>query len=166
MISGDEFRRALGNYPTGVTVITATTESGPVGMACNSLTAVSLDPPLVLVCAAHTSETWPLIQETGHFVVNVMADDQADTTRRFARKGTDRFTTVGLHQRSHGIGLDGAVAWIECTIQDEHRAGDHTIVVGRVLELEAPDQREPLVFFRGGFGSFLSGGPKTAEPQH
>ncbi|STZ58547.1 flavin reductase family protein [Mycolicibacterium tokaiense] len=162
MISGNEFRRALGNFPTGVTVITAATDSGPVGMACNSMTAVSLDPPLVLVCTAHTSETWPLIRATGRFVVNVMANDQAEMTRRFATKGTDRFAAVGLHPRSHGIGLDGALAWIECTIHDEHRAGDHSIVVGRVHELDAPGQREPLLFFRGAFGSFL---PKSIEPQ-
>lgn len=154
MISSEQFRHVLGHYTTGVTVITADTPSGPVGMACNSLTAVSLDPPLVLLCAARTSSTWPLIEATGRFVVNVMADDQADLARAFSRKGEDRFAAVGTHAREHGTGIDDAVAWIECEIDSDYPAGDHTIVVGRVLELEAPSDRNPLAFFRGSFGSF------------
>jgi len=154
VIAGDEFRRVLGHYSTGVTVITAVTDKGPVGMACNSLTAVSLDPPLILLCPARTSETWPLIRNAGQFVVNVMAREQEDVTRRFARKDTDRFGAVGSHPRDRGLGLDGAVAWIECEIEQEYDAGDHTIVVARVHALDAPDEGEPLVFFRGRYGSF------------
>lgn len=146
----------LGHYTTGVTVVTAETPEGPVGMACNSMTAVSLDPPLVLLCAARTSSTWPLIEATGRFVVNVMADDQAEVAQNFSRKGADRFASVGTHRRENGIGIDDAIAWIECEIDTTHAAGDHTIVIGRVLCLEAPQDRNPLAFYRGKFGSFAS----------
>ncbi|MDO8210200.1 flavin reductase [Conexibacter sp. CPCC 206217] len=148
----ETFRAVLGHLPTGVTVITA---AGPVGMACNSFCSVSLRPALVAFCAATTSSTWPRIQATGRFCVNVMACGHGDLTRAFSRRGVDRFADVASHQRLGGPGLDEAVAWIDCEIEAEHRAGDHMIVVGRVIGLEAAAEREPLVFSRGGFGRYV-----------
>ena len=153
-ITGDEFRRVLGHLPTGVTVITAYTPDGPTGMAANSVTSVSLDPPLVLVCPAKSSETWPAIREQRRFCVNVMAGHHEEVSRQFARKDADRFAGVPWHERPSGPALDDAVAWIGCELRDEHDAGDHMIVVASVDEIEAASDTVPLVFFRGRYGTF------------
>jgi 3-hydroxy-9,10-secoandrosta-1,3,5(10)-triene-9,17-dione monooxygenase reductase component len=153
-IDTTHFREVLAHLPTGVTVITAHGEDGPVGMAANSVTSVSLDPPLILFCPAKTSSTWPTIRAAGAFCVNVMAGHHEEVTRQFATKEADRFAGVDFANRPTGPALDDAVAWIECTIQREHDAGDHTIVVARVVAIEAAPSGEPLVFFRGSYGSF------------
>ncbi|MCW2992089.1 MAG: monooxygenase, partial [Solirubrobacterales bacterium] len=136
-ITGEAFRHVLGHLPTGVTVITAYAADGPTGMAANSVTSVSLDPPLVLFCPAKASTTWPAIRESGRFCINIMAGHHEEATRQFALKGADRFTGVAYSDRPCGPALDDAVAWIECTMRDEHDAGDHTIVVGSVSAIEA-----------------------------
>lgn len=151
-----EFRRVLGHLPTGVTAITAYGPDGPIGMAANSVTSVSLDPPLLLICPAKSSATWPELRAAGTFCVNVMAGHHEHTCRAFARRGADRFAGVAWHQRATGPGVDGAVAWIGCRVRDEHDAGDHTIVVAEVLDLEAASDVAPLVFFRGAYGTFIA----------
>ncbi len=153
-ITGDEFRRVLGHLPTGVTVVTALTADGPTGMAANSVTSVSLDPPLILLCPANSSETWPQIRKHGRYCVNVMAGHHGEISRQFARKGVDRFAGVPWHERIGGPGLDDAVAWISCEVCDEYPAGDHSIVVALVTEIEAAADSVPLVFFRGAYGTF------------
>jgi flavin reductase (DIM6/NTAB) family NADH-FMN oxidoreductase RutF len=153
-IMASELRRVLGYLPTGVTIITAFTDDGPAGMAANSVTSVSLDPPLILVCPARTSTTWPKISAAGRFCVNVMARHHAETSRRFALKGVDRFADVKWHERPGGPAFGDAVAWIDCKLRDEHDAGDHTIAVADVLGIEAASARRPLVFFRGRYGGF------------
>lgn len=148
------FRETLRHLPTGVTLITGHGEDGPVGMACNSFTSVSLDPPLVLFCAAHSSTTWPLIQATGGFCVNVLGGVHEEISTHFGKRGVDRFALAEWSERSHGPGLVGASAWLDCEIDAEHEAGDHTIVVGRVLHLAADPADGPLVFYRGSYGTF------------
>jgi flavin reductase (DIM6/NTAB) family NADH-FMN oxidoreductase RutF len=156
-IDSDRFRTVLGHLPTGVTVITAHTPDGPAGMSSNSFTSVSLDPPLILFCPAKSSTTWPKIRDSGAFCVNIFAAHHEEASRKFARLGVDRFEGVSWHERPAGPALDDAVAWIECTIDAEHEAGDHLIVVGAVRRLEVRDgDVEPLVFFRGRYGSFSS----------
>ncbi|MFL5843481.1 MAG: flavin reductase family protein [Solirubrobacteraceae bacterium] len=155
-ITGEAFRHVLGHLPTGVTVITAYTDAGPTGMAANSVTSVSLDPPLILVCPAKSSTTWPAIRDSGRFCVNIMAGHHEEATRQFALKDADRFAGVSYTDRPCGPALDDAVAWIECAIRDEHDAGDHTIVVGAVSAIEAAADGAPLVFFRGRYGTFLA----------
>ena len=152
-IGPDEFRRVLGQLPTGVTVLTAFAGGMPVGMAANSVTSVSLAPPLLLACPARTSETWPLLRSAGRFCVNVLAEPQADLARRFSRRGIDRFEGIEWSARDTGPGLPGAVAWIECALRSEHDAGDHTVVLADVLALEAAEGT-PLVFFQGRYGTF------------
>src|SRR5262249_31588657 len=143
-----------GHLATGVTVITAHHPKGPIGMAANSLTAASLEPPLILVCVGKRSETWPLIRETGLFCVNVMAHHHENIAQRFSNRGVDRFEGVSCATRQAGPALCDAVAWIDCEICREHEAGDHTIVVGKVVDLEASADVRPLVFFRGRYGTF------------
>jgi 3-hydroxy-9,10-secoandrosta-1,3,5(10)-triene-9,17-dione monooxygenase reductase component len=151
---GDHFRRVLSHLPTGVTVITAHGSAGPVGMAANSVTSVSLEPPLVLFCPAHSSTTWPEIRPTGAFCVNIMASHHEALARRFSDKDAQRFADVAWTSRAAGPALDGAVATIECMIQREVEAGDHMVVIGAVVAIEARSDIDPLVFFRGSYGSF------------
>jgi 3-hydroxy-9,10-secoandrosta-1,3,5(10)-triene-9,17-dione monooxygenase reductase component len=154
-IDPEQFRQVLGHLPTGVTVVTAQHPGGPVGMSANSVTSVSLEPPLILFCPAKSSETWPRIRESGRFCVNVFAAHHGEISERFAARGVDRFAGVAWHSRPSGPALDEAVAWIECTIWAEHEAGDHLIVVGAVDHLDVREGAEnPLVFFRGRYGSF------------
>ena len=156
-VGGAEMRRVLGHFATGVTVLTARIDGEPVGMAANSFTSVSLEPPLVLFCAGAESDTWPRIREAECFCVNVLGHDQRELAVAFARKGADRFAGVELVGGEHGPPrLAGVIAHVECRIWAEHPGGDHTIVVGEVLELAVSDEdaerlAEPLIFYRGGF---------------
>ena len=151
----ERFRQVLGHLPTGVTVVTAHHPDGPVAMSANSVTSVSLAPPLILFCPAKSSTTWPKIRESGRFCVNVFAAHHEEYSRRFAARGVDRFAGVAWHERPAGPALDDAVAWVECTIDAVYPAGDHLIVVGAVDRLDVrADADDPLVFFRGRYGSF------------
>ena len=158
-VDPDEFRRVLGHLATGVTVLTAYGEEGPVGMAANSVASVSLDPPLILFCPAKSSTTWPSLRAAGSFCVNVMAGHHEELTRRFALKDADRFSGLDYLERPTGPALEDAVAWVECSLRDEHDAGDHTIVIADVLAMDAFEERAPLVFFRGRYGTFVA--PET-----
>ncbi|MEW2573722.1 flavin reductase family protein [Streptomyces sp. NPDC047070] len=165
-----EFRRVLGNFATGVTVITApapattpdSTPGTPSGFACQSFAALSLDPPLIAFMVARTSTTWPRIARAGVFCVNVLGAHQGDLCRRFAVSGSDKFAGVD-HEPSPVSGsprLAGATAWIDCAVHAVHTGGDHLIVVGRVNALGTPDADPdgnggaPLLFHRGRFGDF------------
>jgi flavin reductase (DIM6/NTAB) family NADH-FMN oxidoreductase RutF len=150
------FRAVLGHFATGITVITAMDDGEPVGIAANSFTSVSLEPPLVLFCAAKTSSTWPRIRHAGHFTVNVLDEHQEHISRLFAQKGADRFGQIQWSVGEHGPILDDVHAYLDCTIEAEHDAGDHVIVVGRVVELGYASEGKPLLFYRGGYGHFES----------
>lgn len=152
-----EFRRILGHVPTGVVVVTSIgPDDEPIGMAVGSFTSVSLDPPLVGFLPARTSGTFPKIQQAGHFCVNVLSADQEGVCRSFARPG-DKFAGIGW-TRDFGRAphLDGAVAWIDCTIESVSDAGDHHFVLGRVHDLQLANDLLPLVFFQGGYGRFAA----------
>ena len=150
-IDSARFRQVLGHFATGVTVITSMDRGEPVGLAVNSFTSVSLDPPLVAFCAAHGSTTWPRIRRSRRYCVNILGENQEDVSRMFAATGGEKFRGLGWVPNASGSPvLRGALAWIDCTIDAEHEAGDHVIVVGRVHELglaEGP----PLLFYRGGY---------------
>jgi 3-hydroxy-9,10-secoandrosta-1,3,5(10)-triene-9,17-dione monooxygenase reductase component len=154
-IAPDLFRTVLGHFGSGVVVLSTLAPDGPVGMSCQSFFSVSLDPPLIAVSPARTSTTWPRIAEVGHFAVSILAHDQEEVCRAFAVSGGDKFLGVEWHpaQYSGAPLLEGALAWLDCTIDAVHEAGDHYLVVARVLALEARTG-EPLMFYRGGFGSF------------
>ncbi len=147
----------LGHLPTGVAVITGNDAEGPVGVSCNSLTSVSLHPPLVSFCPARTSETWPILRSAGRFCINFMAAHHEDVIQAFARKGVSRFAGVQYHPRVSGPAIDDAIGWLDCELRAEHEAGDHFIVLGEVVALEARSEVAPLVFFRGRYGTFAPG---------
>jgi flavin reductase (DIM6/NTAB) family NADH-FMN oxidoreductase RutF len=156
VIDSAVYRRVLGHYPTGVCVVTATLPDGQrAGMVVGSFTSVSLSPPLVGFFPDVSSSSWPQIESAGKFCVNILASDQKDLCRRFSAKGDDKF--AGLTHRVSANGspvLDGVVAWIDCTLDKVHEAGDHYIVLGLVQELDIIRPEQPLLFFRGGYGSF------------
>lgn len=152
-----EFRRVLGSFATGVTVITAPGtdgEAGPAGFACQSFSSLSLDPPLVVFMVGRTSTTWPRIARAGVFCVNVLAAHQGELCRGFAVSGGEKFAGVG-HRPAPFSGsprLEGVVAWVDCAIHAVHTGGDHLIVVGRVEALGTDDgESAPLLFHRGRF---------------
>ena len=149
------FRTVLGHFATGVTAITAVDGEEPVGMACNSFTSVSLEPPLVLFCAAKSSTTWPRIQAAGKWAANILDEDGEEVCRLFAQKGADRFARIAYAPGRTGSPiLEDALAFADCETIAEHDAGDHVIVVGRVIELGYQHEGKPLLFYRGGYGRY------------
>ncbi|MFC6882503.1 MULTISPECIES: flavin reductase family protein [Actinomadura] len=151
--SAPEFRRALGEFATGVTVITAADAEGPVGFACQSFASVSLDPPLVLFCAGHSGRSWPRIRAVGQFCVNVLGEHQDDLCRRFGSSNGEKFDGLAWETSRWGTpALPGVLLRVHAEVDAVHVAGDHDVVIGRVLELETETGPAPLVFFRGGFG--------------
>lgn len=148
------FRDVLGHFASGVTVVTAVTDDGPVGFTCQSFTSLSLDPPLVALAPGKSSTSWPRIAAAGAFCVNILEADQAELCRSFAVSGTeqgDKFAGIGWSPaRSGAPVLQGVLAWVDCTLLAVHDAGDHELVLGRVIDLGVGDG-EPLLFYRGRF---------------
>lgn len=147
-IDSGTLRRVLGAFPTGVTALAALVEETPVGMAANSFTSVSLDPPLVSVCVATNSRTWPRLRSATRLGVSVLGHEQETASRNLAsRDAADRF--AGLRWRTNEDGavfLEGASAWLECSAEREIRAGDHDIVLLRVHRLGTEPAIPPLIF--------------------
>ncbi|MFF3535350.1 flavin reductase family protein [Streptomyces sp. NPDC002466] len=164
-----EFRRVLGHFASGVTIVTAPApdreedpagfasgvtvvaspapdrEEGPAGFACQSFASLSLDPPLVAFMVARTSTTWPRIARAGVFCVNVLGADQGELCRGFAVSGADKFAGVayGAAPVTGSPLLESVPAWIDCRIHAVHTGGDHLIVVGRVEALGTADGTGP-----------------------
>ncbi|MDP9101716.1 MAG: flavin reductase family protein [Actinomycetota bacterium] len=151
-LSPVEMRRVLGQFCSGVTVVTGMTGDVPVGFSCQSFASVSLEPPLVLFCPAHTSRSWPLIRDSGAFCVNVLAEDQQHVCAAFASSGGDKFEGVAWRTSPCGPTLEGVLATVHCDIEAVHQAGDHDVVIGRVRQLVTHRDAGPLVFFKGQFG--------------
>jgi flavin reductase (DIM6/NTAB) family NADH-FMN oxidoreductase RutF len=149
------FRRVLGQYPTGVTLITAREpDDSPVAMVVGSFTSVSLDPPLVGFLADHKSTSWPRIQAARRFCANVLSAEQEQVCRAFSAKHPGRFE---LHcptdSPSGNPLLAGAAAWIDCEIDSVTTVGDHDFAVGRVCDMAMADATSPpLLFFQGDYG--------------
>ena len=155
-IDPTHFRSVLGHYPTGVSVVTGWREEGDAaGLAIGTFTSVSLDPPLVGFCPAKKSGSWPLMRRHGRFCVNVLGADQLDLCEKFAAPGAAKFEGVSHRLSANGLPvLDGIIAAIECEIAAEHDAGDHHVVIGRVLALDTLRVAAPLLFFQGKYGTF------------
>lgn len=146
------FRAAMGLFTTGVVVITTTSGTEYHGMTANSLTSVSLDPCLLLVCLRRGSPTGLAIRERGAFAINLLSNDQVELSRRFVGKLDERFRGLDIQLDDAGLPLlPDSLAHFSCRVHDIHAAGDHDIVVGEVVSSLARDG-EPLVFFRGGVG--------------
>lgn len=153
----NEFRRVMGAFPTGVVVVTATHGDGAgLAMTVGSFVSVSLDPPLVGFLPTKTSSSWAAIRASGtKFGINVLGNTQEDICRAVARRKTDKLDGFGWTTSPLGNPrLDDAIAFIDCDTESIYDGGDHDIVIGRVHSLETVKNNLPLLFFRGGYGSF------------
>jgi flavin reductase (DIM6/NTAB) family NADH-FMN oxidoreductase RutF len=145
------FRDCVGEFATGVTVVTAETDDGPAGMTLNSFTSVSLDPLLVLVSLAHRSRTLVAATKSGRFAVSVLHRGQPQVAIDFAERGAP-FPAQHVRRRYDGfLAVEGAAAVLCCNVVETVTTGDHELVVGEVLEIEHSGG-DPLVFYRGRFG--------------
>ena len=148
------FRDALARFATGVAFVTAAPDGEPAGLIVNSLTSVSLEPPLVSFCPSRSSLTWSRMRRSGRFGVNVLGRRHERFARRAIPAGADRFAGFDWDLGRGGVPLlTDALASLECEIVAEHTTGDHWIVVGRVDALRTSPMRDPLVFFAGAFGA-------------
>lgn len=146
------FRSVLGHVPTSVVVVTGVNSSGvPFGITIGSFASVSLEPALVGFFPGINSKSWAAIRESGHFCVNVLGASQEELCWRFAKEGDDKFAGIEWTPTAGGSPLlPGCIAWIDCSLETEDPAGDHSFVVGRVDALgHAEDVQDAMVFFRG-----------------
>ncbi|NYT73514.1 flavin reductase family protein [Halomonas sp. QX-2] len=159
-ISVDNYKRVLGSFPSGVTVVTALTADGKmVGFTASAFSAVSLDPPLILVCPSLASETYQAICQSGRFTVHILGYEQEKMAYQFASKMTDKSAGIEWQRSSRGNAIiNGAAAYLECRLWENYPGGDHAIVVGEVEHLQVEENDpEPLLYYRGA----MSRVPKT-----
>ena len=146
------FRDALGRFATGVAFITAVPDGEPAGLIVNSLTSVSLQPPLISFSPSRSSLTWQRMRRTGRFGVNVLAQQHERFAVRATPRGANRFAGLDWEPGRGGVPLlTDALASLECEIVAEHPTGDHWIVVGRVDNLHISPIKDPLIFYAGAF---------------
>ena len=154
-VDPNAFRAALGNFPTGVAIVTTLKEGAPVGLTCNSFSSVSMNPPLVLWSLRKESSLLKAFSDTRRFAVNLLADHHGPLSSRFASsKVADKFE--GVHHTAGELGmplLEGCVSRFECETHAEYDGGDHVIFVGRVVSFGSHDSAVPLVFCRGAYCS-------------
>ncbi len=145
-----ELRRVMGHFATGVTVITTKDkDSNPNGLTANAFMSLSLNPPLVLISVDKGATCYACFELENGFTVNFLSEDQEEISRRFATKGIDKFADLRWRAGSNGAAiLDGALAHVECKITQCYDGGDHTIVVGEIVNASATGDR-PLLFFKG-----------------
>jgi flavin reductase (DIM6/NTAB) family NADH-FMN oxidoreductase RutF len=154
-VASAEFRRLMGRWATGVSVVTA--REGPVdyGLTVNALLSVSLAPPLLLASLTHDADTTPVILRTGWFAAHLLAHDQRPLSERFASMAppSEKFHGVPTHRLPNGMpALDGALASFECRLDRSFPVEDHRLLVGRVESFEAGRDVAPLLFFRSHYG--------------
>lgn len=156
MMDVSEFRRVMGHFPTGVTIVTTRMADGrPCGLTANAFCSVSLEPTLVLVCIEQVAESHACIHASGAFAVNVLEGESGESlSRRFATLEPDEKFEGVAHRREHTGSpvLESAMAWLDCRVVQSVPAGDHTVFIGEAI---AGDAREghPLVYYRGGYGT-------------
>lgn len=145
------FRDVVGNFASGIVIVTSVHDGEPAGLTCQSFYSVSLEPPLVSFSVSTSSRTYPKIQETGQFCVNLLAASQFGISTQFAMSGTDKWAGICWRPTETGNPIiSGGIGWIDCLIDSEYVAGDHVIVIGRVrgINIENFDE-DPLLYFRG-----------------
>jgi flavin reductase (DIM6/NTAB) family NADH-FMN oxidoreductase RutF len=150
VIDPQELRRVMGHFATGVTVITTRDKDGvPNGLTANAFLSLSLNPPLVLISVDKSAQCYSCFEGENGFTVNFLGEDQEELSRRFATKGIDKFDGLKWHEGINGAAvLNGVLGYVECKIRQCLDGGDHTIVVGEILNAHASGER-PLLFFKG-----------------
>jgi flavin reductase (DIM6/NTAB) family NADH-FMN oxidoreductase RutF len=145
-----ELRRVMGHFATGVTVITIKDKQGtPTGLTANAFLSLSLNPPLVLISVDKSAQCYSCFETANGFTVNFLAENQEEISRRFATKGVDKFAGIKWREGTNGAAvIEGVLGYVECKIVQSHDGGDHTIVVGEIVNASATGDR-PLLFFKG-----------------
>ena len=145
-----DFRRLMGFWATGVSVITAQGEQGPAGATANALSSLSLDPPLALVCFDLSSRTLAAVRESERFGINMLSAGQEDISRLFATKKSqeEKFAEIDHHLDQGVPVIDNCLAYLVCGLDSELRRGDHVIAIGQVLESGVDEDAAPLLFYR------------------
>lgn len=158
-----EMRQTMGKFATGVAVVTTEHDGVPHGMTVNSLTSVSLDPPLLLVCFNRGARSSEAVTATGRFAVNILSSRQHEIAMRFAQRGENHFAGLELEYDGHRVPVvPRALAHLDCDVERVVEAGDHTVVFGAVVDLCARDG-DPLGFYGGRFADVH---PTGHEPEH
>lgn len=158
-IDADAFRAALGQLASGVCVVTMRADDGDHGFTATSVTSVSLSPMLVLVCVAKNQTSHGVLEQTGHFAINMLAHDQAELGMRFATALVEeRFDGLEVTRAATGAPLlPGTLAWLDCITRQILPGGDHSILVGEVQASYAQEEGRPLLYYRRQWGGFLPG---------
>jgi flavin reductase (DIM6/NTAB) family NADH-FMN oxidoreductase RutF len=157
-ISTEQLRKAFSAFPSGVTIVTTSTaEKQPIGFTASSFTSVSIEPPLLLVCIDHRSENIDMFRQSNYFGVNVLAADQGQISCDFAAEVEDRFACVDWYMSANDTPMiRSSLSRFDCSLHDIHAAGDHDILIGRVIDLET-DEGDALGYFRGRYVQFNQG---------
>lgn len=166
MLGPEDFRRVLSCFASGVTVVTTWDAEGrPTGLTASAFTSVSLDPPLVLVCVAQAAQSYPALQASGHFAVNILGAEQEAVSRRFASvvlaDPAEKFDGIAYKPGALGLPIIAdALAAVECATVHTYAGGDHTIFVGRVEagECQTETATEPLLYYRGRYSRLQAPG--------
>lgn len=150
----DLFKQIMGNYPTGVTIVTTTDENGkPVGLTVNSFASVSLDPLMLLWSIDHRVSSLKAFTEGGKFAVHVLAGEQQELCKTFASKVEDRFAACEWNLSENGLPIiDGAFGVFECKTFKAIEAGDHTVLIGEVTDIRIDQEKDPMLYHRRVFG--------------
>ncbi len=155
MIDQATFRYVLGQFASGVTVVTTATGEVYHGITVSSFCSLSLDPPLVLVCIDKRVRSHDALVQAGVFAVNILAQENEHLSRHFASRSEDKFSSVPYHLGETGTPLlDGVLATLECRLHAQLPGGDHTIFVGEVISTTTRDDTDPLLYYRGGYRQF------------
>jgi len=158
-----DFRRLMGFWATGVSVITAQGDEGPAGATANALSSLSLEPPLALVCFDLSSRTLAAVRESERFGINMLSAGQEDVSRLFATKKSqeEKFAEID-HRLVHGVPvIDNSLAYLVCGLDSELRRGDHVIAIGQVLESGVDKDASPLLFYRAEYLRLPDNDPVT-----
>jgi len=164
VVDQETFRSIMGAFPAGVAIVTTADAQGQrFGLTTTAVSSVSADPPLLLICVAHTSRTLPVLQRTRRFIVHFMDDDAVGTSSLFASKSSDKFDSVAWRSSATGMPLltEGTLAWAECETESESVVGDHVVIFARLVDGAGPSEersRRPLVYFNRRFGNWVPAG--------
>ena len=159
------FKDAMSRFTTGVTIVAGIEDGQPVGFTCQSFVSLSIEPPFIALAPARTLTSWPRIARAGTFCVNVLADVQEELCRGFAVSGGDKFEGVAWHPApiTGAPVIEGNLAWVDCAVELVHDAGDHELIIGKVLDLDLTEGGSPLLFFDRKFATVAMRPDPTEE---
>lgn len=151
-LAPDRLREAFGMFPSGLVAVAALIDGAPVGLTASSFVAVSLEPPMVAFCIQHSSTTWPRLSPASRIGVSVMGEDHDVVARSLAKRSQDRFSDIDFEVSDEGaVFIGGAAARFDTSIHDEVPAGDHSIVLLRINDLDIRTDVDPIIFHRSAF---------------